>query len=110
MTLQLRTYTLKPGALPAWTVVWRQQIKPLREKLGFTVPAAWEVPDQNQFIWLMQYDGPESWAKQDKAFHDSPERLAMSPNPAELIESIVEVNDEMLEKFVPRGTYGNYFT
>ncbi len=44
MTLQLRTYTLKPGTLSQWTEIWREQIKPLREKLGFSVPGAWTVP------------------------------------------------------------------
>jgi hypothetical protein len=88
MTLQLRTYTLQPGAMDAWKTIWRDQIRPLREKLGFTVPAVWEVSQNNQFIWLMQYDGPDDWPTRDAAFHDSPERLAMIPNPADLIVSI----------------------
>lgn len=86
--LQLRTYTLKPGKLPEWTEIWRDQIKPIRESLGFTVPAAWTVPEKNQFIWLMQYDGPQEWATQDAAFHESPARHAMEPDPAELIVSM----------------------
>ncbi len=86
--LQLRTYTLTPGSLEQWTTIWRDQIKPIRERLGFSVPAAWEVPQKNQFIWLMQFDGPGDWATQDKAFHDSPERKAMTPDPAELILAI----------------------
>lgn len=88
MTLQLRTYTLKPGTMSQWTEIWHKQIKPLREKLGFTVPGAWQVPARSQFIWLMRYDGPEAWDVRDKAFHDSPERKAMVPNPAVLIETM----------------------
>ena len=65
MVLQLRTYTLKPGTLSQWTAIWREQIKPVRERLGFTVPAAWEVPENNQFIWLMGYDGPDEWEALD---------------------------------------------
>lgn len=83
--LQLRTYTLKPGVMAQWVVIWREQIKPLRESLGFTVPAAWTVPQENQFVWLMSYDGPEDWAALDASFHDSPARQAFCPDPADLI-------------------------
>jgi len=86
--LQLRTYTLKPDTLSQWIEIWRDQIKPIRESLGFTVPGAWAVPEKNQFIWLMQYSGPEEWATQDAAFHESPARQAMDPDPAPLIVSI----------------------
>ncbi len=88
MILQLRTYTLKPGTMDAWRKVWRDQIKPIREGLGFTVPAAWEVPEKNQFVWLMAYNGPDDWATQDAAFHSSPERKAMTPDPAGMIVSM----------------------
>lgn len=84
MPLQMRTYTLKSGNLDAWTRIWQEQIRPVREGLGFTVPAAWTVPENDQFIWLMAYDG-EDWAERDAAFHASPERRAMQPDPAELI-------------------------
>lgn len=88
MILQMRTYTLKPGTLSRWTTIWQEQIKPIREGLGFTVPAAWTVEEKNQFIWLMAYDGPEDWVHLDQAFHDSPERKKMTPDPAALIEKI----------------------
>ncbi len=88
MILQLRTYTLQPGAMVAWRVVWQQHIKPIREGLGFSVPAAWEVPEKNQFVWLMAYHGDEDWATLDASFHASPERKAISPDPAGLIVSM----------------------
>ncbi len=86
--LQMRTYTLKPGVMSQWTAIWRDQIKPLRERLGFVVPAAWTVPEKNQFVWLMQYAGPKDWATLDAVFHNSPERAALSPDPAEMIVEI----------------------
>jgi hypothetical protein len=88
MILQLRTYTLKPGSMDAWRTVWRDQIKPIREGLGFVVPAAWEVPEKNQFVWLMAYSGSDDWATLDAAFHASPERKAIAPDPAGMIVSM----------------------
>lgn len=85
MPLQLRTYTLQPGTLERWTAVWQQHIRPLREQLGFSVPAAWTVPERNQFVWLMSYDGPLTWAEADASFHSSPGRLSIAPNPADMI-------------------------
>jgi hypothetical protein len=55
---------------------------PIREKIGFTIPAAWAVPATNPFIWLMRYDGPESWEALDQAFFAHPERRAANPDPA----------------------------
>ena len=65
MILQLRTYTLLPGTMKAWRNVWRDQIKPAREGLGFVVPAAWKAPKKNRFVWLMAYNGPSDWATLD---------------------------------------------
>jgi len=88
MILQLRTYTLEPGTMAAWRAIWRDQIKPIRESLGFTVPAAWEVPEKNQFVWLMAYSGAEDWATLDAAFHSSSERQSIAPDPAGMIVSM----------------------
>ncbi len=82
MPIQLRIYTINRGALEQWTREWEQHIKPLRLKLGFQIPAAWKVEARNQFLWLMSYDGPESWETLDKAFHESPERRGVTPDPA----------------------------
>ena len=82
MPLQLRIYTINRGALEAFAAEWKTTIKPLREKLGFTIPSAWTLPATNQFVWLMQYDGPESWEALDQSYFSHPDRLAMDPNPA----------------------------
>lgn len=88
MQIQLRTYSLQPGTLAAWIRVWREEIKPIREDLGFTVPAAWTVPETDTFIWLLAYDGPDDWAALDAAFHASPRRRAITPDPAGMITAM----------------------
>ena len=91
MPLQLRTYTINRGALDTFVDEWQHTIKPLREKLGFTVPAAWTVPAANQFVWLLGYDGPEDWDALDRAYHASSERKAMQPDPGRLIARMEQV-------------------
>lgn len=82
MAVQLRTYTIKRGALDEFAREWQATIKPLRIKIGFQVVGAWTVSESNQFIWILSYDGPKSWEEMDRAYFDSPERLAMEPDPA----------------------------
>ncbi len=54
----------------------------MREKIGFRIDGAWSCESTNQFIWLMSYDGPDSWEQMDKAYFNSAERKAMQPDPA----------------------------
>jgi len=82
MPLQMRIYTINRGSLAAFSDEWKQTIKPIREKVGFDIPAAWTVSETNQFIWLMHYDGPQSWESLDRAFFSHPERRTMNPDPA----------------------------
>lgn len=36
---------------------------PLRLELGFTLGGAWFDRKRNQFVWLISYDGPETFAE-----------------------------------------------
>lgn len=85
MTTQIRLYTINRGQLEQFTREWQEQIRPLRESLGFKVSAAWTVKETNQFVWILSYDGPEDWKSVDATYYNSPMRLAMDPNPARLI-------------------------
>ncbi|HLF90470.1 MAG TPA: NIPSNAP family protein [Anaerolineales bacterium] len=97
MPLQLRTYTLHPGNLNEFVQLFHDQIAPLRQKVGFTIAAAWTAPETNQFIWLMAYEGSDDWETMNRKYFDSPERAAMSPNPSELIAKIEQIFVEKLE-------------
>ena len=90
MKLQLRTYTINKGALSEWVEEWRTQLVPLRQKMGFVVLEAYIVPSNNQFVWLMGFEG-ENWAAADQAYFDSEERKTMQPDPARLIAKLENV-------------------
>ncbi|MEU2899286.1 NIPSNAP family protein [Streptomyces sp. NPDC001273] len=80
-TTQLRTYTVRDGMLDEWAERWRQEIVPLRLKLGFTIGGAWVVRERNQFVWLISYDGAETFSERNAMYWSSPEREAMNLNP-----------------------------
>ena len=87
MYRELRIYTVKPGAMDAWVADWRQHVYPLRRALGFTVPAAWVVPDKDLFVWLLDYDG-DDFETANQAYYDSPKRRSLDPAPTRhLIET-----------------------
>ena len=86
MVSQLRMYRAKEGELDAFIEEWRTAILPLRRKFGFRVEGVWTIPEKGEFIWILAYDGPEGFAARDAAYYASPERKAVSPDPARHLE------------------------
>jgi len=90
MAWQLRRYRIREGAMDAWIEEWSRHIRPLREHLGFQVIGAWTA-GANEFVWILRYEGPKTWAEADAAYYGSPERKAIEPNPARHIEMTEEL-------------------
>jgi NIPSNAP protein len=84
--LELRVYAVKPGAMDAWVEEWRELVLPLRQRLGFEVPAAWVVEDGNRFVWLLAYAGDDFEAA-NEAYYASRERQAFDPEPTRHLEA-----------------------
>ena len=78
---QLRIYQVKPGAMEDWISEWRERIVPLRRQMGFRVPAAWTIRDEDRFVWFLAYDGPDDYATADRRYYASPERASLDPDP-----------------------------
>src|SRR5262245_3879464 len=87
---QLRMYTIKEGQMDEFVKGWSKGIYPLRLQQGFKVDGAWVMKDENKFVWILTYDGPDSWDARNKAYYESPERKALNPDPAQLIDKIEE--------------------
>jgi len=81
-TTQLRIYTINRGEMDVFVKGWREDIVPLRLKHGFTVDGAWVVEGENRFVWMVSYDGPETWEAKETAYYDDPARKAVTPGPA----------------------------
>jgi hypothetical protein len=82
---QLRVYTINRSKLDAFVEAWQAGVYPLRHQHGFTIDGAWVIRERNQFVWILSYDGPESWEAKNAAYYDSPERRRMDPDPAQYI-------------------------
>lgn len=83
--VQLRLYTIDKGRLDDFATAWRTGVYPLRLKMGYQIPFAGKIPSTNQFIWLVTYDGAESWEKKESAYYGSAQRERLSPDPAQWI-------------------------
>ncbi len=85
MTTQLRLYTIDEGSLSQFVEEWQKTVLPLRREHGFRIGSAWIIKEQNQFAWLISYDGDESWETKEKNYYASASRKELDPNPARLI-------------------------
>ncbi|MET8051994.1 MULTISPECIES: NIPSNAP family protein [unclassified Streptosporangium] len=81
-TFQHRIYTIQEGLLEEWVEKWHSLVVPLRREFGFEVHGAWLDHERNQFIWVLSYDGPESFRERNQEYWDSPRRVAMDVDPA----------------------------
>jgi NIPSNAP protein len=84
MATQLRMYTINRGKMDEFVRAWKAGVSPLRQRLGFRIDGAWVIPERNQFVWLLSYDGID-WDARDAAYYASPERKALDPDPAQFI-------------------------
>ncbi|MGH3310937.1 MAG: NIPSNAP family protein [Streptomyces sp.] len=94
-TTQLRTYTVKEGLLDEWVERWRAEIVPLRLELGFTIGGAWVDRERNRFVWLISYDGPETFAERNAMYWSSPARKEMNLDPGDYL---VDTDDRTVEE------------
>ena len=61
MTTELRVYAVRDGAMREFVELFREQIVPLRRRLGFRVDGVWVDEASNTFAWVVSHDGPEGW-------------------------------------------------
>ena len=83
---QLRIYTITAGQMAPFVAGWIEGVAPLRESFGYTVEDAWTMDDENKFVWIVSYDGPEDWQALYERYMNSDQRKALDPDPAQWIE------------------------
>ena len=88
---QLRMYRIADGKLAEFVQQWLTGVLPLRRKMGFTVDGAWTVRGEDRFVWIVSYEGEESFEVKNEEYYASPERKALDPNPADFIEESMEL-------------------
>ncbi len=90
MVSQLRIYIINKGKLDEFVKAWSEGVYQLRLKKGFRIDGAWTIKENNQFVWILSYDGPEDWQTKQDQYYDSPERKALNPDPAQYVGSSEE--------------------
>ena len=86
-TTQLRTYLVRDGLLDAWVQRWQADIVPLRLASGFEIGGAWVDRERHQFVWVLSYDGPETFAERNALYWSSPARKALNLDPDDYLVS-----------------------
>jgi hypothetical protein len=86
MVRQLRIYTINKGKLDEFIAGWTRFVHPLHLEHGFKIELAVKMEETNEFVWIVSYDGTMAdWEAKQKAYYGSPERHAVSPDPAQHI-------------------------
>lgn len=88
MQYQLRDYQVTSGAMAQFVSEWTATVVPLRKQFGFEIVGAWSNAEANRFVWIVGHEG--DFEEADRSYYASPERRAMSPNPARFIEHAQE--------------------
>jgi hypothetical protein len=83
---QLRIYTVAEGEMDRWVREWREKVVPLRQASGFRVDGAWVRPEDRRFVWIISHE--DGFEEADRAYYRSPERAALDPDPARLLEDV----------------------
>ena len=52
---------------------------------GGSQAPGWVIPERNEFLWVLSYDGPEGFPAKDSAYYASAERGALEPDPVQFI-------------------------
>ncbi len=84
---QLRIYQIAPGRMDEFVREWKAGVVPLRISHGFRVDGAWIVEGEQTFVWILTYEGDESFETRDAAYYASPARKSLDPDPARHIDS-----------------------
>src|SRR5919199_4091311 len=85
MVSELRIFTINRGSMEAFLDAWFRGVYPLRLRHGYTIQGPWVIPERNEFLWILSYDGPEPWEEKERAYYTSPERVAMDPDPVQYV-------------------------
>ncbi len=83
--VQLRIYTINRGKLDEFVSAWREGVYRLRLEQGYEIPTAWKIEETNQFVWIVRYEGPESWEEKEAAYYRSAARRSLDPDPRQWI-------------------------
>ena len=81
MVAQLRIYTVNRGMMDSFLKLFNEHIRPLHDRLGIPVVAAWTNADRTEFIWVRRFSSVEEIPAKEAEYFASPERKALGDRP-----------------------------
>ncbi len=84
---QLREYVVEDGKWDEFIEVFGKVVE-ARTAAGFEVVGVWTVPEERRFVWIVSTDDPGGIEGASLVYYDSPERKALSPEPASFLTEV----------------------
>ena len=81
MQAQIRIYTINKGALDIFIKHFKhfkEETKPLHDKVGWPIVASWVNRPQNEFIWIRTYEDAADLEAKTKAFRQAVEAAGIT--------------------------------
>jgi NIPSNAP len=71
MQAQIRIYTINKGELDNFVKHFKEETKPIHDKVGWPIVASWVNRPQNEFIWIRTYADAADLEAKSKAFREA---------------------------------------
>src|SRR2546430_6308654 len=68
MQAQIRIYTINKGELDTFIKHFKEETKPIHDKVGWPVVASWVNRPQNEFIWIRTHEDAADLEAKTQAF------------------------------------------
>src|SRR5215468_225498 len=68
MQAQIRIYTINKGEMDNFIKHFKEETKPIHDKVGWPIVASWINRPQNEFIWIRTYEDAADLEAKTKAF------------------------------------------
>ncbi len=78
MQAQVRIYTINKGELDNFVKHFKEETKPIHDKIGWPVVATWVHRPQNEFIWVRTYEDAADLEAKTKAFRAAVDAAGMT--------------------------------
>ena len=69
MIRQLRIYTINKGKMDEFVKGWLAGVYPLHLEHGYKIERAGVIPERNEFVWEVSYNGDEDWDAKQAAYY-----------------------------------------
>src|SRR4029453_3791686 len=81
MQAQIRIYTINKGELDSFIKHFKEETKPIHDKVGWPIVASWVNRPQNEFIWIRTYEDAAALGAKTKAFRPAGEAAEITLGP-----------------------------